>query len=41
MRAAYARILLIGLLLQLVLQRFPHGLLPERVGVGPDGPRAR
>jgi branched-chain amino acid transport system permease protein len=31
-RAAYARILLIGLLLQVVLQRYPQGLLPERVG---------
>jgi branched-chain amino acid transport system permease protein len=33
-RASYARILLIGLLLQVVLQRFPRGLLPERVGDG-------
>lgn len=37
-RAAYARVLLIGLLLQVVLQRFPQGLLPERIG---DGRRDR
>ena len=29
-RAAYARVLLVGLLLQVVLQYFPAGLLPER-----------
>ena len=31
-RAAYIRVFLIGLLLQVVLQRFPAGLLPERSG---------
>ncbi len=30
-RAAYLRVFLIGLLLQVVLQRFPQGLLPERL----------
>jgi branched-chain amino acid transport system permease protein len=30
-RAAYLRIFLVGLLLQVVLQRFSSGLLPERV----------
>ena len=30
-RAAYMRVFLIGLLLQVVLQRFPNGLLPERI----------
>lgn len=29
-RAPYARIFLIGLLLQIVLQRYPEGILPER-----------
>lgn len=32
-RAAYIRVFLIGLLLQVVLQRFPAGLLPERSGI--------
>jgi branched-chain amino acid transport system permease protein len=29
-RTAYARIFLIGLALQVVLQRYPQGILPER-----------
>ncbi|MGI9433695.1 MAG: branched-chain amino acid ABC transporter permease [Geminicoccaceae bacterium] len=29
-RTAYVRVFLIGLLLQIVLQRFPNGILPER-----------
>ncbi len=29
-RAAYLRVFLIGLVLQIVLQRFPGGILPER-----------
>jgi branched-chain amino acid transport system permease protein len=29
-RTAYIRVFLIGLLLQIVLQRFPNGILPER-----------
>jgi branched-chain amino acid transport system permease protein len=29
-RASYIRVFLIGLLLQIILQRFPRGLLPER-----------
>jgi len=29
-RSAYVRVFLIGLLLQIVLQRFPNGILPER-----------
>lgn len=29
-RSAYVRVFLIGLLLQIVLQRFPQGILPER-----------
>ncbi len=37
-RTAYVRVFLIGLLLQIVLQRFPNGILPERrekaVGAG-------
>ena len=31
-RAGYLRIFLIGLLLQIVLQRFARGLIPERIG---------
>ena len=34
-RAAYIRIFLIGLVLQIVLQRFPGGILPERRLSGP------
>ncbi len=29
-RSAYMRVFLIGLVLQIVLQRFPGGILPER-----------
>ncbi|MGP1397903.1 MAG: branched-chain amino acid ABC transporter permease [Inquilinaceae bacterium] len=37
-RAAYVRVFLIGLLLQIVLQRFAHGLLPERPPTPADAP---
>jgi branched-chain amino acid transport system permease protein len=33
LRASYMRVFLIGLLLQIVLQRFPRGLLPEKAPV--------
>jgi len=36
-RAAYLRVFLIGLVLQVVLQRFPGGILPERRLGGPAG----
>jgi branched-chain amino acid transport system permease protein len=36
-RASYLRVFLIGLLLQVILQRFPKGMLPERVqGASPS-----
>jgi branched-chain amino acid transport system permease protein len=39
-RASYIRVFLIGLVLQIVLQRFARGLLPERPpGPAEDGPR--
>ncbi|MEN8194913.1 MAG: branched-chain amino acid ABC transporter permease [Pseudomonadota bacterium] len=34
-RTAYVRIFLIGLVLQIVLQRFPHGILPEQRPTSP------
>ena len=34
-RAAYLRVFLIGLLLQIVLQRFSRGILPEQRLAGP------
>lgn len=45
-RSAFIRMFLIGLLLQVMLQRFPAGLLPERtprlrLGPSPDRGRAR
>ena len=41
LRAAYIRIFLIGLLLQIVLQRFPGGLIPEKPpAVGRSGARS-
>ncbi|NNG02475.1 MAG: branched-chain amino acid ABC transporter permease [Inquilinus sp.] len=41
-RAAYIRVFLIGLLLQIVMQRFAKGLLPERTRAAgaPDGDRS-
>jgi branched-chain amino acid transport system permease protein len=36
-RAAYGRIFLVGLLLQVILQFFPHGLLAERAHATPSG----
>jgi len=35
LRVGYLRIFLIGLLLQIVLQKFPRGLMPERPPVVP------
>jgi branched-chain amino acid transport system permease protein len=35
-RGSYLRVFLIGLLLQIVLQRFPRGMLPERTPRLPD-----
>jgi branched-chain amino acid transport system permease protein len=34
-RTAYVRIFLIGLVLQIVLQKFPNGILPERRPASP------
>jgi len=39
-RTAYVRIFLIGLVLQIVLQKFPNGILPERRPASPTRPLA-
>jgi branched-chain amino acid transport system permease protein len=40
-RSAYVRVFLIGLLLQIVLQRFPNGILPERREKAAGSPAGR
>jgi branched-chain amino acid transport system permease protein len=37
-RIGYLRVMLVGLLLQVVLQRFPGGLMPERAPIVADAP---